>query len=277
MSGRAPVGIRIQQGSIAIRVCTGSGCVVNGSLDVANRFEEAIAAAGARDHVRVVRTGCHGLCERGPIVVISPQDIFYPCVSEEMVGRIVERLLEDGSYVDEYLFRPSENEAPIKHYAQIPFNLMQKRVVLRNCGVIDAEAIDDALAHGAYDGLRKTLAEFTPDTLIDEIERSNLRGRGGAGFPTGRKWRLARQADGAPKYVICNADEGDPGAFMDRSVLEGDPHSVLEGMAIAAYAIGADTGYVYVRAEYPLAVQRLRIAIAQAEERGLLGCGILGS
>lgn len=263
--------------SVVIRVCTGPGCVVNGSLNVADRFEEVIAAVGAEDRVRVVRTGCHGLCEEGPLVAVSPQDIFYPRVSEEMAAPIVERLMEDGSFVEEYLFRPSENEAPIERYSQLPFNLTQQRIVLRSCGVIDAEDIDDAIACGAYDGLRRVLAGFTPDALIDEIERSGLRGRGGAGFPTGRKWRLARQADGEPKYVICNADEGDPGAFMDRSVIEGDPHSVLEGMAIAAFAIGTDTGYVYVRAEYPLAARRLRIAVARAEERGLLGDRILGS
>ncbi|MBE0417764.1 MAG: NADH-quinone oxidoreductase subunit NuoF [Coriobacteriia bacterium] len=250
---------------------------MNGSLEVAERFEEAILAARAEKRVRVVRTGCHGLCERGPIVVISPQDIFYPSVTEDMTAAIVERLVTDGSYVEEYLFRPSEDEEPFVHYAEVPFNAAQQRIVLRNCGVVDPEDIDDALSHGAYEGLRTVLLESSPDAVIDEITRSGLRGRGGAGFLTGQKWRFTRNASGDPKYMICNADEGDPGAFMDRSVIEGDPHTVLEGMAIAAYAIGAHIGYVYVRAEYPLAVRRLRRAIAQAEEHGFLGEDILGS
>ncbi|MDP2181369.1 MAG: NAD(P)H-dependent oxidoreductase subunit E, partial [Actinomycetota bacterium] len=194
--------MRASGDSFVIRVCTGPGCVVNGSLNVADRFDEAIASAGAEVRVRVVRTGCHGLCEQGPLVVVSPQDVFYPCVGEEMAAPIVERLLKEGCCVEEYLFRPSENEAPIKRYSQLPFNLTQQRIVLRSCGVIDAEDIDDAIAHGAYDGLRRVLAGFTPEALIDEIERSGLRGRGGAGFPTGRKWRFARQAAGEPKYVI---------------------------------------------------------------------------
>ncbi|MDO9557511.1 MAG: NADH-quinone oxidoreductase subunit NuoF [Coriobacteriia bacterium] len=265
------------QGSTIIRVCTGSGCAMNGSLEVADAFEAAIAQAGANDSVRVVRTGCHGMCGSGPIVTVAPDGVFYPKVTLDRVTRIVERLVADGGYVSEFLFRPAEDAEPIVHYADVPFNAAQRRIVLRRCGVVDPEDIDDALALGAYDGLRKALETLDPDSLIEQVKASGLRGRGGAGFLTGQKWRFTRDASGEVKYVICNADEGDPGAFMDRSVIESDPHSVLEGMAIAAYAIGAHEGYVYVRAEYPLAVKRLRIAIAQAEEKGFLGEDILGS
>ncbi len=273
----APVELKTSEGTTTIRVCTGSGCAMNGSLVVADRFEDAIQDAGLEDRMRVVRTGCHGLCERGPVVVVDDEGIFYPNVTEETASRIVERLAEDGGCVEECLFRESKDSDPIPRYADIPFNTRQQRTVLRNCGLIDPESIDDALAHGAYAGLRRALAELGPDVVIEEVKASGLRGRGGAGFPTGSKWRFTRDAPGDVKYVICNADEGDPGAFMDRAIVEGDPHAVLEGMAVAAYAIGAREGYVYVRAEYPLAVRRLRIAIDQARERGFLGENILGS
>jgi NADH:ubiquinone oxidoreductase subunit F (NADH-binding)/(2Fe-2S) ferredoxin/Pyruvate/2-oxoacid:ferredoxin oxidoreductase delta subunit len=274
---RAPVEIEHAEGTVLIRVCTGSGCVMNGSLEVADRFEHAIEEAGAGEEMRVVRTGCHGLCERGPVVVVGPEGVFYPSVDEKMAARIVERLAEDGSYVTEYLYRTSEEAEPILAYEDVPFNASQRRIVLRNCGIVDPEAIGDALARGAYGGLRRVLEELSPEQVIEELMGSGLRGRGGAGFPTATKWRLTRDAEGDTKYVICNADEGDPGAFMDRSIIEGDPHSVIEGMAIAAYAIGAAQGYVYCRAEYPLAVHRLRIAIEQAEEHGFLGEDVIGS
>ncbi|MDH4140104.1 MAG: 4Fe-4S binding protein [Coriobacteriia bacterium] len=277
MSAKAPVEITTAEGTTAIRICTGSGCVMNGSLDVADCFEKTLEEAGAHETVRVVRTGCHGLCENGPVVVVAPDGVFYPCVTPKMARGIVEKLVTDGSYVMDYLFRPAEGEEPIVRYSDVPFNASQQRIVLRRCGVVDPEDIDDALGLGAYDGLKKVLGELDPESLIAEIKASGLRGRGGAGFLTGQKWRFTRDAQGDTKYMICNADEGDPGAFMDRSVIEGDPHSVLEGMVIAAYAIGAHEGYVYVRAEYPLAVKRLRKAIEQAEERGLLGDDILGS
>ena len=277
MSAKVPVEVTKSGNATVIRVCTGSGCAMNGSLEVADRFEEAISSASAEANVRVVRTGCHGLCERGPVVVVGTESIFYPGVTPEAADRIVEHLLEDGGLVDDLLFREESDADPIVHYADIPFNASQQRIVLRNCGVVDPEDIDDALANGAYDGLSRALSEFEPDALIDEVKASGLRGRGGAGFLTGQKWLFTRGAEGERKYVICNADEGDPGAFMDRSILEGDPHSVLEGMAIAAYAIGAHEGYVYVRAEYPLAVKRLRLAIEQATERGFLGSSILES
>ncbi len=265
-----------------VRICTGSGCVMNGSLAAAAQLEAAIAEAGASDRVRVVRTGCHGLCELGPITVISPDEVFYPKVSAEKATRIVESILGDGTPIGDYLFRepgkPGEPAPePLPHYNDIPFNSIQKRIVLRNCGVIDPENIDDALERGAYEALRRVVTEMKPDDIIATLQESGLRGRGGAGFSTGMKWRLTRDVPGDVKYVICNADEGDPGAFMDRSIAEGDPHAILEGLAIAAYAIGAREGFVYVRAEYPLAVKRLGIAIRQAEERGYLGENIFGS
>jgi NADH:ubiquinone oxidoreductase subunit F (NADH-binding)/(2Fe-2S) ferredoxin/Pyruvate/2-oxoacid:ferredoxin oxidoreductase delta subunit len=265
-----------------VRICTGSGCVMNGSLDAAAQIEAAIAAAGASERVRVVRTGCHGLCELGPITVISPDEVFYPKVTAEKAARIVQSILGDGQPVSEYLFRETAGGSasagqPIAHYNDVPFNRIQKRIVLRNCGVIDPENIDDAIGRGAYEALRHALTELTPDGVIEVMQGSGLRGRGGAGFSTGMKWRLTRDVPGDVKYVICNADEGDPGAFMDRSVAEGDPHAIIEGLAIAAYAIGARQGFVYVRAEYPLAVKRLGIAIRQAEERGFLGENIFGS
>ncbi len=262
---------------IAIRVCTGSGCAMNGSLLVADRLEAAIEAAGETARMRVVRTGCHGLCERGPIVVVDPAGTFYPCVDETKAARIAEALLGDGATIEEYLFHEPDSGEAIETYDEIPFNRIQHRVVLRNCGVIDPESLDEAIEHGAYAALRTVLDTMSPERLIDEIEASGLRGRGGAGFTTGLKWRFTRQAPGDLKYVICNADEGDPGAFMDRSIVEGDPHSVLEGMAIAAYAVGATEGRVYVRAEYPLAVKRMRKAIVDAEKAGLLGKNISGT
>lgn len=258
-----------------IRVCAGSGCVANGSLEAAAHFDAAIEAAGAGERVRVVRTGCHGLCAQGPVVVIAPDGTFYPGVDAAAADRIVAALLAGEGAVRDLLYR-EDAETVIERHDDIEFNARQQRIVLRNCGVIDPEDIDSALAVGAYEGLRAAL-DRTPDEVIATVLDSGLRGRGGAGFPTGMKWRLAREADGDQKYMICNADEGDPGAFMDRAVLEGDPHAVIEGLAIAAYAIGASHGFVYVRAEYPLAVKRLRHAIVQAEERGFLGSGVCGS
>jgi NADH:ubiquinone oxidoreductase subunit F (NADH-binding)/(2Fe-2S) ferredoxin/NAD-dependent dihydropyrimidine dehydrogenase PreA subunit len=278
-TGRADV---TAQPTTLVRICTGSGCVMNGSLAAADAIEAAVAAAGASDSVRVVRTGCHGLCELGPITVVCPEDVFYPKVTAEKAIAIVESILGDRTPVADYLFRepakPGEPPTePLAHYNDIPFNRIQRRIVLRNCGVIDPENIDDALERGAYEALRRALTELTPDDVIATLQASGLRGRGGAGFSTGMKWRLTRDVPGEVKYVICNADEGDPGAFMDRSICEGDPHAILEGLAIAAYAVGAREGFVYVRAEYPLAVKRLGIAIAQAEERGFLGKNIFGS
>lgn len=280
MHGGHPVPTRIRRdtnGVIEVRVCAGSGCIANGALDVADHFEQAIEGRGLTEAMRVVRTGCHGLCAQGPVVVIEPADIFYPGIGEKKVDAIVEALATDAGPVHDFLYRDSEGEEPYVRYHDVPFNARQQRIVLRNCGEIDPEDIDSALATGAYAGLRKTLTSLAPEQVIEQVLASGLRGRGGAGFATGLKWKLARESAGELKYMICNADEGDPGAFMDRSVLEGDPHSVIEGLAIAAYAIGASEGFVYVRAEYPLAVHRLHKAIAQAEERGFLGEGIMGS
>ncbi len=260
-----------------IRVCTGTGCVMNGSLHAAERLEAAIAAAGAIDKVRVVRTGCHGLCELGPIAVIDPDHIFYPQVTEDKAAAIVDAILGDGSPVTDYLYRDTPDSQPVLRYEDIPFNCIQQRIVLRNCGVVDPESIEDAVEHGAYEALRTVLTEYSPDEIIAVLQASGLRGRGGAGFSTGMKWRFTRDAPGDTKFVICNADEGDPGAFMDRSITEGDPHSVIEGLLIAAYAVGASAGFVYVRAEYPLAVKRMRKAITDAHAHGFLGVGILGS
>jgi NADH:ubiquinone oxidoreductase subunit F (NADH-binding)/(2Fe-2S) ferredoxin/NAD-dependent dihydropyrimidine dehydrogenase PreA subunit len=258
-----------------IRVCAGSGCVANGSLEIADRFEAAIAAADAADHIKVVRTGCHGLCALGPVVVVAPDGVFYPSVHEDAADEVVASLIAGTGPVGSALYR--EDDKPIVRYADVPFNARQHRIVLRNCGVIDPEDLQSALGAGAYQGLRKTLDTKSPEDVIEEVLASNLRGRGGAGFPTGMKWKLARASEGPKKYLVCNADEGDPGAFMDRSVLEGDPHAVLEGMAIAGYAIGADEGYVYVRAEYPLAVKRLKKAIVDATEAGHLGENVMGT
>lgn len=264
-------------GMIEIRVCAGTGCVANGSLEVAQRFEDAIAAAGHQDRVWVVRTGCHGLCAKGPVVVVAPEGVFYPQVETDAATEIVEAIVSGTGPALQHLYRESPDAEPIEHYADIPFNTHQQRIVLRNCGVIDPENLNAARSVGTYEGLRQALETMSPADVIEETKKSGLRGRGGAGFATGLKWQLAREAQGETKYMVCNADEGDPGAFMDRSVLEGDPHCVLEGMAIAAYAIGASEGYVYVRAEYPLAVTRLRKAIADATAAGFLGNQILGS
>lgn len=263
--------------AIKIRVCIGSGCAMNGSLQVADRLESAIAAAGADDTMRVVRTGCHGLCQEGPIVVIDPEGTFYPCVDEHKAAAIADSLTNGTGTIAEFLYRDEPDGEPIPKYADVPFNRIQKRIILRNCGVIDPSNIDDALERGAYTALRKCIEGMSPEQMIAEVQASGLRGRGGAGFSTGTKWRFTREAPGDVKYIICNADEGDPGAFMDRSIVEGDPHSVLEGMAIAACAIGATEGFVYVRAEYPLAVKHIRMAIEQATEKGLLGKNIMGS
>ena len=230
-----------------------------------------------REDVQIKRTGCHGFCQRGPLVIIEPEGILYSKVEPSDVPEIVQSLLPQGKPVERLLYRDPVTDKPIPYYRDIPFYNKQERIVLRNCGNIDPEDIDDYLAAGGYQALHQALSKMTSEQIIDEVERSGLRGLGGAGFPTGRKWAACRRAPGGEKYVICNADEGDPGAFQDRSIIEGDPHSVIEGMIIAGYAIGAKRGFIYVRAEYPLAVRRLQIAISQAREEGFLGKDILGS
>ncbi len=256
-----------------IRICTGSGCVMSGSLAAAERLEEAIAAAGATDRVRVVRTGCHGLCDLGPIAVIDPDDIFYPGVTEEKVAAIIDSFLGGGAPISEYLYRVTEDAEPVTRYRDMPFNRLQHRIVLRNCGIVDPESIDDARAHGLYDGLGRALTRMSPQQVIDEMKASGLRGRGGAGFPTGVKWESGRRTKSDEKYVIANG-----GAFINRSIMEGDPHSVLEGMIVCAYAVGdVRKGYIYVRDEYQLAVRRLELAVEAARQAGLLGNDISGS
>ena len=260
-----------------ILVCGGTGCTSSGSPKLYERFEQLLAEKGLDKEVKMVRTGCFGLCAAGPVVIVYPEGAFYSGIKVEDVDRIVEEHLVKGRIVTDLLYKESmgaDNE--VKALDDIGFYEKQKRVALRNCGVIDPENIDEYIAFDGYKALAKVLTEMTREEVVDCISKSGLRGRGGAGFPTGTKWKFAMGSTGK-KYVCCNADEGDPGAFMDRSILEGDPHAVIEAMAIAAYAIGADQGYVYVRAEYPIAVKRLEIAIGQAREYGLLGKDIFGT
>ncbi len=260
-----------------ILVCGGTGCTSSGSMKLYSRFEELLAANGLEKEVKLVRTGCFGLCAAGPVVIVYPEGAFYSHVKLEDIDEIVSEHLVKGRVVTRLLFKDADQAASeIKPLDDINFYQKQKRVVLRNCGVIDPENIDEYIAFDGYKALAKVLTEMTPQQVQEEILASGLRGRGGAGFPTGLKWKFAMGSKGK-KYVCCNADEGDPGAFMDRSVLEGDPHAVLEAMAIAGYCIGSDEGYIYVRAEYPIAVKRLEIAIEQAHEYGLLGENIFGT
>jgi NADH:ubiquinone oxidoreductase subunit F (NADH-binding)/(2Fe-2S) ferredoxin/NAD-dependent dihydropyrimidine dehydrogenase PreA subunit len=240
-------------------------------------LEREITELGLGGGIKVKRSGCHGFCQRGPLVVIEPEGLFYTKVKVDDTPEIAQSLLPEGQPVERLFYHHPATGEPIPHHRDITFYSKQQRTVLKNCGYIDPEKIDDYLAVDGYQALRKTLLEMSPEEVIDAVKRSGLRGRGGAGFPAGRKWEFAYRAPGEVKYVICNADEGDPGAFQDRSTLEGDPHSVLEGMIIAGYAVGSKQGYIYVRAEYPLAVKRLQIAIAQARENGFLGKDILGS
>ena len=259
-----------------ILVCGGTGCTSSGSQAVRDAFHQAIEAHGLADRVEVVTTGCHGFCELGPLVIVYPGGNFYIRVKAEDVEEIVTTTLIEGGVVERLLFQGRTGKTPRKTYREMAFYNLQHRLVLRNCGRIDPEDIEEYIAGGGYEGLVKAM-EMGSEAALEEVKKSGLRGRGGAGFPTGRKWEMMRAATGSPKYVVCNADEGDPGAFMDRSVLEGDPHAVLEGMLIGAWCTGASHGYIYVRAEYPLAIQRLKVAMAQAEEMGLLGEHILGT
>ncbi|MDY7019470.1 MAG: FAD-dependent oxidoreductase [Chloroflexota bacterium] len=259
-----------------IFVCQGTGCLSSGSDVVYEALKEEIIRQGIT-HADVDFTGCHGFCEQGPNVVIEPEGIFYTHVQAEDAPEIVSSHLRDGKPVERLFYHDPVNGNAVPYYSEINFYKGQQRVILRNCGHINPEKIDHYITNGGYFALRKALSEMTPEQVIEEVKRSGLRGRGGAGFPTGRKWEFCHNAPGEKKYVICNADEGDPGAFMDRSILEADPHAVIEGLTIAGYAIGANEGYIYVRAEYPLAVNRVHIALEQAQERGFLGKGILGS
>ena len=256
-----------------VLVCGGTGCTSSGSERLINKLNESLAKNGLENEIKVIKTGCFGLCALGPIMIVYPEGAFYSMVKEEDIDEIVEEHLLKGRIVKRLLYQEtvSADDDKIKSLNQIGFYEKQQRVALRNCGVINPENIDEYIAFDGYKALGKVLTEMKPEEVIDEIKKSGLRGRGGGGFPTGLKWEFTAKAQGDQKYVACNADEGDPGAFMDRSILEGDPHSLIEAMAIAAYAVGADQGYVYVRAEYPIAVARLQIAIEQAKEYGLLG------
>ena len=264
-----------------VLICGGTGCTSSGSQALFTKLEGELQAKGLENEIKIVQTGCFGLCALGPIMIVYPEGTFYSRVTPEDIPEIVEEHLLKGRIVDRLVYNDAADdkkvEETIASLSETQFYKKQKRVALRNCGVINPEVIDEYIAMDGYFALAKVVKEMTPEDVINTILASGLRGRGGGGFPTGRKWQFARASVSDKKYVVCNADEGDPGAFMDRSVLEGDPHALLEAMAIAGYAIGADEGWVYVRAEYPIAVKRLNIAIEQAREMGLLGKNIFGT
>ena len=264
-----------------VLVCGGTGCTSSGSNKIQEAFQENIAAFGLENEVKLVQTGCFGLCALGPVVIVYPDGTFYSRVQPEDVKEIVEEHLLKGRVVERLVYADTGAEEIVEKASvslnDTAFYKSQKRIVLRNCGVINPDDIDEYIAMDGYQALGKVLTEMTPEDVIKVVTDSGLRGRGGGGFPTGRKWALTAPNKADQKYVVCNADEGDPGAFMDRSILEGDPHSVIEAMTICGYAIGATKGYVYVRAEYPIAVTRLQHAIDQANEYGLLGKNIFGS
>jgi NADH-quinone oxidoreductase subunit F/NADP-reducing hydrogenase subunit HndC len=259
-------------------ICQGTGCVSAGSKEIHASLEKELSNLNLGDSIEVKRTGCHGFCEKGPLVVVEPEGLFFAGVTVEDVPAIAQSFTPDGKPILEGpLFKDSSSGEPVMHYKDIDFYSKQQRTVLINCGNIDPESIEEFIATGGYDSLKKALIDMTPEEILSEVKESGIRGLGGAGFPTWIKWDFCRKAKGERKYIICNADEGDPGAFQDRSILEGDPNTLIEGMIIAGYTLGASKGYVYVRAEYPLAVHRLRIAIAQAKEKGFIGENILGS
>jgi NADH:ubiquinone oxidoreductase subunit F (NADH-binding)/(2Fe-2S) ferredoxin/Pyruvate/2-oxoacid:ferredoxin oxidoreductase delta subunit len=258
-------------------VCAGTGCAANRSFSIRRELEKEIDRRSLQSRITVSSTGCHGFCERGPIVIVQPDDVFYQKVRPADVPAIIEEHLIQGKPVKKLMYVPEEREAPVPNMMDIGFFRNQRLLVLRNRGRLDPESIDEYIGFDGYQAAEKALSAMTPEAIIAEVKESGLRGRGGAGFPTGVKWELCHKAEGAVKYIVCNGDEGDPGAFMDRSILESDPHAVLEGMIIGARAIGAAKGYIYVRSEYPLAVRRIQIALRQAEEYGLLGRDILGT
>ncbi len=262
---------------LCITICSGTGCHAYGCEKVTAAFAEEIKKGGLAGKVDIRATGCHGFCERGPLVVIRPKNIFYQRVEVKDVPEIISETILNGKIIDRLLYTDPNTDQKITSEQEVPFYKKQKRLVFGNNGYIDPTSIDDYLAVGGYSALTKALFKMSPEEVISEVKKSGLRGRGGGGFPTGVKWESCRNAPGDIRYVICNADEGDPGAYMDRSLVEGNPHSVLEGMIIGAYAIGSHQGYVYVRYEYPLAVRNMELAIKQAEEYGLLGKNILSS
>nr|WP_320120543.1 NADH-ubiquinone oxidoreductase-F iron-sulfur binding region domain-containing protein [uncultured Marinifilum sp.] len=260
-----------------ILICGGTGCRASASETIQNNLQDALKAKGLEDEVQVVMTGCFGFCEKGPIVKILPDNTFYTEVKPEDAEEIIDEHIVKGRKVMRLLYVDPDKKEVVSDSKHMGFYKKQIRIALRNCGFINPENIDEYIGTDGYAALGKCLSDMTPQSVIDEIKESGLRGRGGGGFPTGLKWEFASKNDADQKYVVCNADEGDPGAFMDRSILEGDPHSVLEAMAICGYTMGADKGVIYIRAEYPLAIDRLKVAIAQARDYGLLGKDILGS
>ena len=260
-----------------ILVCGGTGCRASASKNIICRLEDCLKERALEDEVQVIATGCFGFCEKGPIVKIMPDNTFYVQVKPEDAEEIVNEHIIKGRKVERLLYKEPSKKVTVSDSKHMEFYKKQLRIALRNCGFIDPENIEECIGRDGYSALAQCLTEMTPEAVIDEIKRSGLRGRGGGGFPTGLKWEFARKYQADQKYVVCNADEGDPGAFMDRSIMEGDPHSVIEAMAICGYSIGASKGLVYIRAEYPLAIERLRIAIEQAEKYGLLGENILGT
>ena len=270
----------IKEQGLRVLVCAGTGCVANGSLKVIEKFRELganVSTLSDYDKMTIVPTGCHGFCEQGVLVIIPDKHVTYVKVHVEDVEEIFESHIKNGQPVERLLYKDPKTGEAVHRNDDINFYAKQTRTALKNCGKINAESIDEAIAVRGYEALAKVIEENNPDGVIDTITKSGLRGRGGGGFPTGMKWKFTAANRGGKSYVVCNGDEGDPGAFMDRSVMEGDPHKLLEGMAIAGFAIGADEAYIYVRAEYPLAIKRLRKAIADAEERHYLGKNILGS
>jgi NADH-quinone oxidoreductase subunit F/NADP-reducing hydrogenase subunit HndC len=260
-----------------VLVCGGTGCTSGGSDQVLQSLKEGVKANSLDKEISVVQTGCHGMCEAGPIVIVYPEGTFYTHVTPKDAKEIVAEHLLKGRIVERLLYKEPITSESVPHYNELPFYSKQVRLTLRNCGYINPDSLDEYIARDGYQALAKVLTEKTPEQVVEDIKTSGLRGRGGGGFSTGMKWMFCAKSPGPKKYVICNADEGDPGAFMDRSLLEGDPHAIIEGMAIGAYAMGADEGYIYCRAEYPLAIKRLLKSIADAEEAGLLGEDILGT
>ncbi len=260
-----------------VLVCGGTGCTSGGSDQVLQSLKEGVKANSLDKEISIVQTGCHGMCEAGPIVIVYPEGTFYTHVTPKDAKEIVAEHLLKGRIVERLLYKEPITSESVPHYYELPFYSKQVRLTLRNCGYINPDSLDEYLARDGYQALAKVLTEKTPEQVVEDIKTSGLRGRGGGGFSTGMKWMFCAKSPGPKKYVICNADEGDPGAFMDRSLLEGDPHAIIEGMAIGAYAMGADEGYIYCRAEYPLAIKRLLKSIADAEEAGLLGEDILGT
>lgn len=258
-----------------ILVCHGTGCTSSKSPKIIENFRKILEEKHI-ENVKVIQTGCFGLCAKGPIVIIRPEDVFYAMVKPEDCEEIIDTHIVNGKIVERLLCKDIDQKT-VQRLDELNFYKKQKRIALKNCGIIDPENIDEYIAFDGYKALEKVLFEMTPEEVIEEVTNSGLRGRGGAGFPTGKKWNFTKMAQGTQKYVVCNADEGDPGAFMDRSILEGDPHSIVEAMMIAGYAIGANKGYIYVRAEYPIAVHRFQVAIDQAREYGILGKNIFGT